>query len=125
MQPTGKPLSIATIGSSNGFGGEALFMGKLLVRGGCLVAAADGRFATPIFDPGVVLTPDGDRIRDPALNVEVPMGRPFRAGAAWMRDGGEGWPLADIEAFFGTRLPPDCPKDDVIRLHDFELREGE
>lgn len=121
MEPSGGRLSIATITSSNTFGGEALFTGKLLVRGGCLVAAANDRFATPIFDPGVTLALDGSSIRDVAQSAEVPIGRPFRAGAAWMRDDGEGWPISDILAFFGTRIPPGCPTDDVIRLHGFQL----
>lgn len=122
----GGHITIATITSSNLFGGEALFSGKLFKRNGCLVAEADDSFATPIFDPGVTLASDGKTIRDGGLGVGVPLGRPFRAGAAWLRGDGQGWSIPDIETFFGTRLPPGCPTENVIRLHDFELTgEGE
>lgn len=122
---SGGRLTIATITSSNLFGGEALFTGKLFERNGCLVAGTDEVFATPVFDPGVTLTAGGKTIRDVRKGVEVPIGRPFRAGTAWMRDDGTGWSVADIEMFFGTRIPPGCPTDNVIRLHDFEPTGGE
>jgi len=116
-------LTIATVTSSNMFGGEALFTGKLLEQNGCLLASANERFATLIFDPGVTLAADGGTIRDVRQNVEVPVGRYFRAGSAWLRDGGQGWSVADIEAFYGTRIPAKCPTHNVIRLHDFDLTE--
>ena len=121
--PAGQRLTIATIATSNTFGGEALFAGKLIEREGCLVAVADGTFATPIFDPGVVLTPEGRAIWDVRQGLNVPIGRSFRAGAAWLRDDGRGWSVADIEAFYGTRIPAGCSTHDVIRLHDFVLED--
>lgn len=122
--PSARPLGIATITSAYTFGGEARFTGKLIERGGCLVATDGGSFATPIFDPGVTLSPDGRTIRDVRQGARVPVGRSFQAGAAWLRDDGQGWSVESIESFYGTRLPPNCPTDEVIRLHDFEL-EGE
>jgi hypothetical protein len=116
-------LTIATIASSNLFGGEALYRGKLVERAGCIVAAADGSFATPIFDPGVTLADDGEALVDAHEGVQVPIGRLFEAGTAWLRDDGEGWSLAEIDSFYGTRIPPGCPTDNVIRLHDFEVTE--
>jgi hypothetical protein len=112
--------AIATIGSPNMFGGEALFTGRLVVQGGCLVADFGRGVATPVFDHGVTLSGDGKTLHDPAEGAEVPLGGAFSAGTAWMRDGGTGWSVAEIETFFGTRLPPGCPTDHVIRLHDFE-----
>lgn len=117
----GGSLTIATITSSYTLGGEALFSGQLVKRNGCLVASAGKGFATPIFDPGVTLAADGNTIDDVRHNVQVPIGRPFRAGAAWLRGDGQGWPIRDIEAFFGTRIPPGCPTDNVVRLHDFVI----
>lgn len=121
----GGSLMIATITSSYTFGGEALFSGKLVMRNGCLVASVNTGFATAVFDPGVTLAADGSTINDVRHNVQVPIGRPFQAGSAWMRGDGQGWAVRDIEAFFGTRIPPGCPTDDVVRLHDFVImREG-
>lgn len=116
-------LTIATISSSNLFGGEALFSGTLIARDGCLVANANEGYATPIFDPGVILSQSGKAIKDVWEGVEIPIGRSFRAGTAWLRDGGQGWSVGDIERFYGTRIPASCPTDNVIRLHDFELTE--
>lgn len=114
-------LTIATVTSSNAFGGEARFWGKLLERDGCLVAGTNESFATPIFDAGVTLAADRKTIVDVRHHVQVPIGRPFQAGAAWLRDDGQGWSIRDIESFYGTRLPRGCPTDDVIRLHNFNL----
>jgi hypothetical protein len=118
--PADERPAIATIGSENMFGGEALFTGRLAVRDGCLVADFGSGVATPVFDPGVILSPDGKTLHDPAQGSELPLGRRFSAGSAWMRDGGTGWTVAEIEAFYGTRIPPGCPTHNVIRLHDFE-----
>ena len=121
--PHSRPV-LATVTSSNLFGGQALFIGTLRVERGCLVAVSNGRSATPIFDPNVALAPDGRAVIDRRNGVALPLGRAFRAGSAWLRDDGRGWPVADIVSFFGTRLPPGCPTDDVLRLHDFALDEA-
>lgn len=121
----GGRLTIAPITASKIFGGEAAFWGKLLERDGCLVAGAGETFTTPIFEPNVMLTPGSKTIRDVRQGVEVPIGRAFRAGTAVLRENGGSWSVADIETFYGMRIPPGCPIDDVIRLHDFKLTGGE
>lgn len=120
----GGSLTIATITSPYTVGGQALYSGKLVKRNGCLVASWGKSFATPIFDPGVTLAADGNTINDVRHDVQVPIGRLFRAGAASLRDDGQGWSIHDIETFFGTRIPPGCPTDDVVRLHDFVITGG-
>jgi len=116
-----RPLAIATITSAFTFGGQARFAGRLIERDGCLVATDGVNVATPIFDPGATLGADRKTISDTRAGVEVPIGRPFRAGVAWLRDHGRGWSVAAIETFYGTRLPPGCPTDTVIRLHSFTV----
>jgi len=119
-----RPLAIATITSAFTHGGQARFAGRLIERDGCLVATDGVNVATPIFDPGATLGADRKTISDTRAGVEVPIGRPFRASAAWLRDHDQGWSVADIETFYGTRIPPGCPTNNVIRLHDFEMAEA-
>ncbi|WP_138995698.1 hypothetical protein [Sphingomonas sp. PAMC 26621] len=112
---------IATVTTDRPLGGEAAFIGKLRFHDGCLVAVTDGKIATPIFNRGVVLQPSGRAIYDPHSNVRVPINASFSAAAAWLRDGGTGWPIADIEGIYGAHVPERCPAETIVKLHDFRL----
>lgn len=101
------------------FGGEALFRGRMEVRGGCVVTAG-ARPATVLFDPDVILVEHGTAIRDGAGSATVRFGEPVRAGMAHLREKGKGWPIRDIEEFYGVEIPENCPRDEVVRLHDFK-----
>lgn len=99
-------LGLASCASFNGpptlvriaqgkFGGEALFRGRVEVRGGCVVTAG-ARPANVLFDPDVILVEDGTAIEG-AGGATVRLGEPVHAGAAWLRDKGGGWPIRDVE----------------------------
>jgi hypothetical protein len=104
----------------NKMGGEAAFIGRLIIQNGCLVAITGKKVAIPIFDPGVTLQPDRLAINDQRRSRHIRIGQSFRAGTAWMRDGGTGWSVSDIEKFFSVRVPSNCPTASIIRLHDFD-----
>lgn len=115
--------TIATVATSNSLGGEARFVGELGFRNGCLVAIAGAKVATPIFDRDVVLRADGSAINDIRHGLQIPVGKRFAAGGAWLRDNGSGWSIADIEGASGAHMPPGCPVETVVRLHDFRLED--
>jgi hypothetical protein len=101
------------------FGGEAGFAGSVEVHRGCVVTMHNGRPQTVLFDSDVALVSDGTGFRDGSDGKIIRFGQEFRAGAAEIRRKGKGWSLKDIQAFFGAKLPENCPKDEVVRLHDF------
>ena len=105
--------------SGQKFGGEALFTGQLAVKHGCVVAMLTSGPATVLFDKSVTLSKDDQGFSDPATGVEVHFGQPVSAGAAWVREHSRGWPISDIERYFGVELPPGCPQRSVVRLHHF------
>lgn len=111
--PVVQPVTIAR----PAFGGEALFRGYLAVEDGCIVAVAGRHSSTVLFDPGVRLLDDGQGIWDPATGQSIPFGEPVKGGAAVLRDNGKGWPISDIESFFGVSLPAGCPRANLMRLH--------
>lgn len=114
-----KQITIMTT-TPDKMGGEAAFVGKLIIQNGCLVAITGKKVATPIFDPGVTLQPNRLAINDPRNSRHIRIGQSFRAGTAWMRDSGNGWSVSDVETFFGVRVPSKCPTASIIRLHDFD-----
>ena len=109
------PLTIAR----DAFGGEAQFVGHLQMSGGCIVALrADGVPSTVLFDPDIRLTSDVRGVFDPRTGRSIRFGTPVTGSAAKLRSEGNGWAVADIEEFFGVRIPANCPRDAVMRLHD-------
>ncbi|WP_454597637.1 hypothetical protein [Qipengyuania sp. SM2507] len=108
----GNPINIAR----PAFGGEAGFYGSIELQRGCIVTGGD-RPATVLFDPGVKLSEDRTRIIDPRAQGSVRLDVPIQGGAALLRENGKGWPIADIESFFGVTIPAGCPTKDVMRLH--------
>ena len=110
---TGLPILISI--TRGNFGGEARFVGKLRIENRCVVAVLGTRLATVLFDPETTLGADlqslSERGRAPIL-----FGQSFAAATAVLRDNGRGWPIADIESFYGVNIPARCPHRDVIRL---------
>ena len=96
-------------------GGEARYVGKLRIEHRCIVAVLGKRLATVLFDPETTLGKDlqslNERSRSP-----IRFGQSFAAATAVLRDNGRGWPIADIESFYGVIIPARCPHRDVIRL---------
>jgi len=41
-----------------------------------------------------------------------------------LRENAKGWPISDIERFYGVTIPAACPKDDIMRLRNMEVLEG-
>lgn len=111
--PVAQPITIAR----PAFGGEALFRGELTVKNGCIVSAGSRRGSTVLFDPGIRLLENGQGVFDPATGQSIRFGEPLAGGAASLRENDRGWPISDIERFFGVSLPPDCPRANVTRLH--------
>lgn len=109
------PLTIAR----DAFGGGAQFVGRLQMSKGCVVATgAFGEPSTVLFDPDIRLTGDGAALFDPQTGRTIRFNVPIAGGAAELRSDGNGWAVADIERFFGVRMPANCPRDAVMRLHD-------
>lgn len=113
--------TVATVTTDHLLRGEARFVGELRFHNGCLVAVAGAKVATPILDRDVILQPDGSAIDDVRHGLQIPVGKRFAAGAAWLRDDGSGWSIADIESSFGIHIPNGCPVETIVRLHDFSL----
>jgi hypothetical protein len=111
--PGPHPIAITTTARG---GGEARLMGRLTIHKHCLVVGSGKDIATPIFDDGVTITPDENYVQFPRDGVHLAIGQPFRAAAAWRRDGGRGWSIREIKSFFGIVIPPGCPTDNVVRL---------
>ena len=106
------------------FAGEALFRGELEVVRGCVVVNGDRRSSAVLFDPGVTLLPSGDGLHDPHSGNDIPFGQRISGGGGVLRENGRGWPISDIERFYGVTIPAACPKDDIIRLRNMEVLKG-
>ena len=98
-------------------GGEARFVGELRLKKGCIVAGAGKSWATPLFNPEATFGKDHRAIRE-GSRPAIAFGQKFAAGAAILRDDGRGWSMADVEQFYGVKIPVACPRRDVVRLHD-------
>ena len=87
--------------------GETLFRGELAVVRGCVVAKGDRGNEMVLFDPGVTLLPSGDGLHDPHSGNDIPFGQRISGGGGVLHENGKGWPISDIERFYGLRsLPP-------------------
>ena len=106
------------------FGGEALFHGSIAAIDGCIVTRGYRSNSTVLFDRGVTLLASGDGVFDPATGKSIRFGARITGGAAVLRDAGRGWPIHDIERFYGVTIPAACPKSDVMRLHHMEIPEA-
>lgn len=106
------------------FAGEALFRGELEVVRGCVVVKGDRRSSAVLFDPGVTLLPSGDGLHDPQSGNDISFGQRISGGGGVLREDGKGWPISDIERFYGVTVPEACPKDNVVRLRKMEVLEG-
>ena len=104
--------------------GEALFRGELGVVRGCVVAKGDRRNETILFDPGVTLLPSGDGLHDPLSGNNIPFGQRISGGGGVSRESGRGWPISDIERFYGVTIPAAYRKDYVMRLRNMEVLNG-
>jgi|GEM_PF-1037033 len=104
--------------------GEALIRGELAVVRGCVVLRGEHRNSTVLFDPGVTLLPTGEGLHDPHSGKDIPFGQCLSGGGGVLRDDGRGWPISDIERFYGVTIPAACPKDDIMRLRNMEVLEG-
>lgn len=102
------------------FGGQALFQGSIAAIDGCIVTRGYRGNSTVLFDHGVTLLPTGDGVFDPATGNSIRFGARITGGAAVLRDAARGWPIHDIERFYGVTIPAACPKSDLARLHDME-----
>ncbi|MDG5748427.1 hypothetical protein P8Q88_09550 [Qipengyuania sp. XHP0207] len=106
------------------FAGEALFRGELEVVRGCVVVKGDRRSSAVLFDPGVTLLPSGDGLHDPHSGNDISFGQRISGGGGFLRENAKGWPISDIERFYGVTIPAACPKDDIMRLRNMEVLEG-
>ena len=106
------------------FAGEALFRGELVVVGGCVVSKGSRRNSTVLFDPGVTLLPSGAGLHDTLSGKDIPFGQRISGGGGVLRENGKGWPISDIERFYGVTIPTGCPKDNVMRLRHMDVMEG-
>ena len=106
------------------FAGEALFRGALAVVRGCVVAKGDRRNSTVLFDPGVTLLPSVEGLHDPHSGNDIPFGQRISGGGGFLRENAKGWPISDIERFYGVTIPAACPKDDIMRLRNIEVLDG-
>lgn len=114
---TGLPIFISI--TPGKFGGEARFVGKLRIENGCVVAVLGKRRATVLFDAGTTLGADLQSLSESG-GAPILIGQSFAAATAVLRDNGRGWPIADIESFFGVNIPARCPHRAVIRLRRLE-----
>ena len=103
--------------------GEALFRGELAVVSGCVVAKGHRSNATVLFDPGVTLLRSGAGLHDPLSGNTIPFGQRISGGGGNLREDDKGWPISDIERFYGVTIPAACPKDDIMRLRSMEVLE--
>lgn len=120
--PLDRPPALIRVAQAKFGGGQAQFRGKLEVRNGCVVTAGT-HSATVLFDPDVALVNQGTAIRDRRRGFTIRFGELIRASAAWPRNNGDGWSVKEIERFYGTYIPANCPHDEVVRLDDFEPTE--
>ncbi|MEP3157677.1 MAG: hypothetical protein ABJO64_15290 [Nitratireductor sp.] len=104
--------------------GEALFRGEMAVVRGCVVIKGSRRNSTVLFDPGVTLLPSRNGLHDPLSGKDIPFGQLISGGGGVLRNNGRGWPISDIERFYGVTISAACPKGDIIRLRNFEVLEG-
>lgn len=104
------------------YGGEARFEGDLRIENGCVVAGSSSLRATPLFDADVMVGKDRQSLTQ-AGRVTVLFGQRFTAGSANLRESGRGWSIADIERFFGIKIPPSCPRRNIVRLHNIVVIE--
>ena len=104
--------------------GEALIRGELAVVRGCVVMKGPRRNSTVLFDPGVTLLPSVEGLHDPHSGNDIPFGQRIIGGGGNWRENGKGWPISDIERFYGVTIPTGCPKDNVMRLRHMEVMEG-
>ena len=102
------------------FGGEAAYTGAIEIHRGCVVAVGGGKRATILFDPDVMLVDGGTAIRDGSSGEVIRFGEQVHAFAAILLSGDRGWSVHDIQSFYGVKLSESCPKDEVVRLHDFK-----
>ena len=104
--------------------GEALIRGELAVVRGCVVMKGPRRNSTVLFDPGVTLLPSVEGLHDPHSGNDIPFGQRISGGGGFLRENAKGWPISDIERFYGVTIPAACPKDDIMRLRNMEVLEG-
>lgn len=114
IQP--RPITIAR----DAFAGEALYRGTLEIRDGCIVSSGSRRNFTVLFDPGVVLTSGSDGLYEPRTGNTIRFGHRIQGGGGNLRENGNGWPISDIERFYGVSIPRACPKGNVMWLHKME-----
>ncbi|WP_417322366.1 hypothetical protein [Erythrobacter aureus] len=100
------------------FGGQALFHGSIESIDGSIVTGRGN--STVLFDQGVTLLPAGDGVFDPATGNSIRFGERIRGGTAVLREAGQGWPIHDIERFYGVTIPATCRKSDAARLQHME-----
>ena len=77
-----------------------------------------------LFDPGVTLLPSGDGLHDPLSGNNIPFGQRISGGGGVSRESGRGWPISDIERFYGVTIPAAYRKDYVMRLRNMEVLNG-
>ncbi|MEC9016290.1 MAG: hypothetical protein VYC29_00040 [Pseudomonadota bacterium] len=91
---------------------------------GCVVMKGPRRNSTVLFDPGVTLLPSVEGLHDPHSGNDIPFGQRISGGGGFLRENAKGWPISDIERFYGVTIPAACPKDDIMRLRNMEVLEG-
>jgi hypothetical protein len=111
-----RPIAFAR----DAFAGEALYRGTLKIHYGCIVSPGYRGNITVLFDPGVVLTSSSDGLYDPRTGNTIRFGHKMQGGGGILRENGKGWPISDIERFYGVSVPRGCPKGNVMRLHKME-----
>ena len=104
--------------------GEALIRGELAVVRGCVVMKGPRRNWTVLFDLGVALLPSGAGLHDPHSENDIRFGQSISGGGGVLRENGKGWPISNIERFYGVTIPAACPKDNVMRLRTMKVLEG-
>lgn len=120
--PFDRPPALIRVAQAKFGGGQGLFRGKLEVHNGCVVTAGTHP-ATVLFDPDVALVNQGTAIRDGRRGFTIGFGELIRASAAWPRNNGNGWSVKEIQRFYDTSIPDNCPRDEVVRLDDLEPTE--
>lgn len=119
-----KPPLLVVASAESRIGGEALFEGELGVRNGCLIAFSAGGVVLPIFDHSVLLDESGRTIIDRGSGKRVEIGGRLRASAAYLREHGRGWPIAQVEKLAGAELPEGCGES-IVRLNNIEPTLGQ